>query len=357
MRHVYVSCFLLVFSYTIAYVVSAQSTAPAASTASPAELNERVRVLEENLRFANQGLSKTIDDLLWYQKLSDVAVIDKIRYGSKPPHVIKNPTGQGARNPVVIPAYTFAPRKFASAKKLPLLVFVHDGIHGDFSTLYAHVVRELLDQGYLIIAPEYRGSAGYGGEFYRQIDYGDYENDDVLAGKRWAVENMAQVDPDRVGIIGWSHGGMISLMNIFDHPDDYKVAYAGVPVTDIIARLGYKPQSYRTIFSEATHIGKDPSDNVAEYRRRSPVWNAQKLKTPLLIHTNTNDEDVNVLEVESLINALKAHDKKFEYKIYQDAPGGHSFNRLDTRLARDSRDDICRILARYLTPPAAIRQV
>ncbi len=328
-----------------------QITPPGQTTSAAPDLNERVRMMEENTRFADQGLTKTIDDLLWYQKLGDVAVIDKVLYTSKPPHVIKNPTGQGANNPVVIPAYTFAAKKFASAKKLPLLVMVHDGIHGDFSTLYAHIVRELLDQGYLIIAPEYRGSVGYGGVFYNQIDYGDYENDDVLAGKQWAVENLPQADADRTGIIGWSHGGMISLMNIFDHPDDYKVAYAGVPVTDIIARLGYKPQAYRTIFSEATHIGKDPADNVAEYRRRSPVWNAQKLKTPLLIHTNTNDEDVNVLEVESLINALKAHEKKFEYKIYQDAPGGHSFNRLDTKLARESRGEIYRFLARYLTPP------
>jgi dipeptidyl aminopeptidase/acylaminoacyl peptidase len=345
-----------VFSFLL-QAISYGQTAPPTQTPLPApvDLTERVRMLEENQRFADQGLAKGIDDLLWYQKLGDVAIIDKVRYASKPPHVIKNPTGQGANNPVVIPAYTFVSRKFASAKRLPLLIFVHDGIHGDFSTLYAHVVRELIDQGYMILAPEYRGSVGYGGAFYNQIDYGDYENDDVLAGKRWAVENMPQVDADRVGIIGWSHGGMISLMNIFDHPEDYKVAYAGVPVTDIIARLGYKPASYRTIFSAATHIGKDPSDNVAEYRRRSPVWNAQKLKTPLLIHTNTNDEDVNVLEVESLINALKAHEKKFEYKIYQDAPGGHSFNRLDTKLARESRDEIYKFLAKYLSPPAAVK--
>ena len=346
--------FILLFA-CIGYTANSQTTPPATPAPATPDLNERVRMLEENLRFANQGLSKNVDDLLWYQKLGDVAVIDKVRYTSKPPHVIKNPTGQGANNPVVIPAYTFVSRKFASAKKLPLLIFVHDGVHGDFSTLYAHVVRELIDQGYLIIAPEYRGSVGYGGGFYNQIDYGDYENDDVLAGKKWAVENMPQVDPDRVGIIGWSHGGMITLMNIFDHPEDYKVAYAGVPVSDIIMRLGYKPQQYRTIFSEATHIGKDPSDNVAEYRRRSPVWNAQKLKTPLLIHTNTNDEDVNVMEVESLINALKANDKKFEYKIYQDAPGGHNFNRLDTKLAQDSRVEIYRFLAKYLSPPAAVK--
>jgi dienelactone hydrolase len=80
------------------------------------------------------------------------------------------------------------------------------------------------------------------------------------------------------------------------------------------------------------------------------VWNAQKLQTPLLIHTNTNDEDVNVLEVEELIRALKAEGKKFEYKIYQDAPGGHMFNRLDTKLARESRAEVYKFLAQYLKP-------
>ncbi len=336
---------LLLISKSAIY---AQTSAP-----SPAELNERIQALEDNLQYVNQGLTKTIDDLLWYQKLGDVAIIDKVNYASKPPHVVKNPAAQGANNPVVIPAYTFVPKKFASAKKLPLMMLVHGGVHGDFNTFYAHIVRELLDQGYIVVAPEYRGSTGYGSTFYKQIDYGDYENDDVLAGKRWAIENMPQTDTDHVGIMGWSHGGMITLMNIFDHADEYKVAYAGVPVSDLIARMGYKSEGYRREFSGSNHIGKDAAENVAEYRRRSPVWNAQKLKTPLLIHTNTNDEDVNVLEVESLINALKAADKKFEYKIYQDAPGGHTFNRIDTKLARDSREEVYKFMARYLNPPGA----
>ncbi|AYQ30853.1 S9 family peptidase [Runella sp. SP2] len=319
------------------------------------DLNERVKALEDKLQFMEQGLTKTIDDLLWYEKLGDVAIIDKVRYASKPPHVVRNPTGQGAYNPVVIPAYTFIPKKYAESKKLPLIVLIHGGVHGDFNTFYAHIVREMVEQGYIIIAPEYRGSTGYGSTFYRQIDYGAYENDDVLAGKRWAVENIPQVDAERVGIMGWSHGGMITLMNIFDHPEDYRVAYAGVPVSDLIARMGYKTQSYRNEFSSPNHIGKDAAENVAEYRRRSPLWNAQKLKTPLLIHTNTNDEDVNVLEVEGLINALKANGKKFEYKIYQEAPGGHTFNRIDTKLAKESRQEIYRFLAPHLTPPNPVK--
>ena len=69
----------------------------------------------------------------------------------------------------------------------------------------------------------------------------------------------------------------------------------------------------------------------------------------------TNDEDVNVLEVEGLINALKANGKKFEYKIYQDAPGGHTFNRIDTKLARESREEEYRFLAPHLMPPNAVK--
>ena len=167
-------------------------------------------------------------------------------------------------------------------------------------------------------------------------------------------ENFDFLDPKRVGIMGWSHGGLHTLMNIFEHPDDYQVAYAGVPVSDLVARMGYKTEGYRGLYSADYHIGKSAYEDVNEYRRRSPAWNAHKLETPLLIHTNTNDADVNVLEVEHLIKSLKAEGKEFEYKIYQDAPGGHSFNRLDTRAAKESRREIYRFLAPYLSPPNPI---
>ena len=139
-------------------------------------------------------------------------------------------------------------------------------------------------------------------------------------------------------------------MNIFHHPESYAVAYAGVPVSDLVARMGYKSEGYRATFSGRGNLGKSAEDDVKEYVRRSPVANAAKLAIPLLVHTNTNDEDVNVLEVQHLIAVLKAEGKKFEYKIYQDAPGGHVFNRIDTKLARDSRKEIWAFLAKYLKP-------
>jgi dipeptidyl aminopeptidase/acylaminoacyl peptidase len=290
-------------------------------------------------------IDKKVDDVLWYFRLGDVARIDKHRIVSSAPIRMENATGQGAGNPLVFWAYSFIPKTLSG--KAPLIVFVHGGVHGSFDSMYyTHIVRELLDEGYIVVAPEYRGSTGYGGEFYDQIDYGGAEIDDTRATRNWAVESIPQVDGSRVGIIGWSHGGYHALLNIIRWPDAYKVAYAGVPVSDLVQRMGYKSAGYREIFEK--FIGKQAEDDPMEYRRRSPVYHADKIKTPLLVHTNTSDEDVNVMEVEHLIAALKAAGANFEYKIYENAPGGHAFNRLDTNAARASRREIYAFLARYL---------
>jgi dipeptidyl aminopeptidase/acylaminoacyl peptidase len=296
------------------------------------------------------AVMKQVDDMMWQMKLGDIADVDKVEYTSLPPAHIGNPRAPGAGNPLIIRANTFIPKNLDKTRKQPLIVFAHQGIHANSDTRDAHVFRELVLQGYSIISADYRGSTGYGRGFYQQIDYGGREVDDVFMGMKWMLENYSFLDPQRVGIIGWSHGGLITLMNIFQHPRDFAVAYAGVPASDLVARMGYEPEGYRGLFSAPYHIGKTVRDDVMEYRRRSPVYHAKELQTPLLIHTNTNDEDVNVLEVEHLIEALKAEGKKFEYKIYQDAPGGHYFNRTDTKLARESRLEIWRFLAGYLHP-------
>jgi dipeptidyl aminopeptidase/acylaminoacyl peptidase len=321
----------------------------------PANPDDERASLGQSLSFTEQFLARKIDEQMLFQALSQLAQVDKIRYTGPPPRVAKNPTAPGAKNPVVIPAYTFLPKKYLGGQKLPLVVFAHGGVHGNVGSNYINVLRELLQQGYAVIAPDYRGSTGYGREFWELIDYGGLEIDDVFAGRQFMLENHDNLDPERVGIMGWSHGGLITLMNLFAHPKEFKVGYAGVPVCDLVARMGYAEQAYRDLFSAPYHIGKTVREDIEEYRRRSPAWNADKLQTPLLVHTTTNDEDVNVLEVEHLIQALKATDKKFEHKVYKDAPGGHQFNRLDTKSAKDSRAEVYRFLAKHLNPPNPIK--
>ena len=303
------------------------------------------------------ALEKAVDDVLWYQKVGNAATIDKVYIYGPPRWKVKNETAMGAKNPVKFWTYVFIPKGIDPAKKYPLIVFPHGGVHSNFSTYYTHIIRELIAQQYIVVAAEYRGSTGYGKGHYEKIDYGGLEIEDVFASRNFVIENYDFVDSDRVGIIGWSHGGLISLMNIFNHPEAYKVAFAGVPVSDLIARMGYMTQDYRDLYSADYHIGKTVNEDVEEYKRRSPAWNAEKLKTPLLIHTNTNDDDVNVLEVQHLIKSLKAEGKKFDYEVFQDVPGGHSFDRMDTKQARQIRLKVHQFIARYLKPPKPLNSL
>ena len=330
------------------------------------ELQKEIAALRQqvaNLRFSFRTVSKSIDDVMMYNKLDDVAFIDKVELTGPPMGKEKQKIMKGAAqsfyatNPLRIKTYIFIPKTVDPEKKYPLLVLPHGGVHSNFNTSYAHIVRELIAQEYIVVAPEYRGSTGYGKRFYEAIDYGGKEIQDVNACKDYMLENYDIIDKDRVGILGWSHGGLITLMNLFEYPNSYKVGYAGVPVSDLIARMGYKTQSYRDLYSVDYHIGKTAHEDVEEYRRRSPAWQAHKLQTPLLIHTNTNDSDVNVFEVEHLIKSLKAEGKKFEYEIYKDAPGGHRFDRMDTKKSKEVRLKIYRFLDKHLQAPKPFKDL
>lgn len=340
-----------IFSFAIIWLLFFNASAFAQEKQAKDTVIKVLQQQNEMLRHRLDVVEKMIDDQLWFNKVGDIAFVDKVYLTGPPIRKEKNPTAQGAGNPVKFWAYVFIPKGAKADGKYPLIVLPHGGVHGDFTTYYTHIIRELMAQGYIIVAPEYRGSTGYGRSHYRKIDYGGLEVEDVYASKNYMLENYNIVDKNRVGIIGWSHGGLITLFNIFNHPDDYKVAYAGVPVSDLIARMGYKTQRYRDLYSADYHIGKTAYEDVEEYKRRSPAWNTKKMKnTPLLIHTNTNDPDVNVLEVEHLIKSLKANGKKFHYKIFKDIPGGHSFNRMDSKVAKEIRLDIYKFLATYLKP-------
>lgn len=326
------------------------------------DIYEKIEQVDNNFEYLGHRLDvleKMIDDITWYNKVGDVGYIDKVYMTGPPLAHEPNPTAQGAGNPVKFWSYIFIPKTAENGKKYPLLVFPHGGVHSNLSTYYTHIIRELLTQGYIIVAAEYRGSTGYGASHYRKIDYGGLEIEDVDASRQYMIDNYDIVDKNRIGILGWSHGGLITLHNIFEHPDNYDVAFAGVPVSDLIARMGYKTQNYRDLYSADYHIGKTAYEDVEEYRRRSPAWQAHKYQgTPLLIHTNTNDADVNVLEVEHLIKSLKAEGKKnFQYEIFQDIPGGHSFDRMDHMMAKNIRMNIYRHLNAVLKPDNPFKTV
>src|SRR6516162_1279889 len=159
-------------------VVSVARTQPREPDPPADPMQKRLHNLEESLQFAQDSLKKETNDLMLFRRLEDLAEVDKVRYTGPPARVVKNPTAQGAGNPVVLSAYTFLPKKHLSGPKIPLVVLVHGGIHGHFNSSHIPILRELLRQGYAVVAPEYRGGSGQGKEFWQLIDYGGLEVED-----------------------------------------------------------------------------------------------------------------------------------------------------------------------------------
>src|SRR5262249_4188812 len=132
------------------------------------------------------------------------------------------------------PLVTRGPRAHAA------LVWVHPDIQGHLYEYYIPYVREAVSRGYIVIAPEYRGSIGYGQPFFEALDYGGAEVDDGLSSVDYLKQEVPAADRARLGIIGWSHGGMIPLLGVTREPATFKAAAALVPVTNLFQRLAWK---------------------------------------------------------------------------------------------------------------------
>jgi dienelactone hydrolase len=231
-----------------------------------------------------------------------------------------------------IPVFIFKPLTLKGSKQHPALVWVHPDIRGHLYEYYIPYVREAVARGYVVIAPEYRGSVGYGQAFYDAIDYGGAEVDDVVTAVS-VLKTMPEVDPARIGIIGWSHGGMITMLSIERNPTLFKVAAAMVPVTNLFQRLAWKgvDRQHRAIDPQNRYGGL-PGDSPAldqVYKERSPLFLVDTIQTPVIVHVTKNDQDVNIEEDMQLVDALRARKPDLaETKVYEDPLGGHLFDRM-----------------------------
>src|SRR5215470_18671585 len=137
--------------------------------AEPEEISKRLQRIEENLAHLDAKLSRQANQLLWLQYLGEIAAVDSVTFVGPPPHSSSAPPEVATTpnsNHVVISALTFLPRQRSRFRKMPLAVLAHSEIHGNVATDESlPVVRELVQQGYAVIAPDYRGSSGYGPDF------------------------------------------------------------------------------------------------------------------------------------------------------------------------------------------------
>lgn len=290
--------------------------------------------------FARQIAEKQLTDRLFQTVLGGRMIVRKIAYA-------------GADS-LAIPAYLFAPRD--TTRPHPVILFVHGGVHADFQAAHLGQVRTLVGRGFVVVAPEYRGSTGYGARFYDAIDYGGKEVDDVLAARDYLAHRAPYADLRRLGIMGYSHGGFIALHAVFRHPELFKVVVAHVPVADLLTRMRTHPDAYQQLFVAQPAFGARLEQNPRPYIERSPIAHVRELRTPLLVHAADNDEDVLIAENHALRDSMIAAgmDKRglYTYREFHNPPGGHSFGVLDTDEGRASWAETVMFLEKYLLPGA-----
>jgi dipeptidyl aminopeptidase/acylaminoacyl peptidase len=269
--------------------------------------------------YARQMTQKRRTDSIYTARSRNVMEFRKITYKSR-------------ADGMTVPAYLFAPLTKRGTKGHAAMIWVHGGVHGDWGTSMFPFVREAVQRGYVVITPDYRGSTGHGEAHHKAIDYGGKEVDDVISAVDF-LKTLPYVDQDRLGMMGWSHGGFITAHTLFRDSHEFKAGAAIVPVTNLIMRLSYRGPGYARSFSTQKELQGLPHEQLAEYTRRSPVFHAEKLKVPMLVHVATNDQDVHYIEDVQMVHTLRSLKPDLaETKIYVDpAPWGssvgHAFSR------------------------------
>jgi len=208
-----------------------------------------------------------------------------------------------------VPAWLFVPKNLDRTKKHPAIVWIHgDGVNQNYDgwhvqrnyAVYYSMHQYLLQQGYVVIAPDYRGSIGYG-RAWREGVYMDVGGKD--AKDAWMAANylktLGYVDTDRVGVWGLSYGGFFTLIAVTDQP---KLFRAAVDVAGVVDYAMYYEDPYHGGWT-ASRIGT-PAEHPDVYANASPLSHVDRLEHPLLILHGTSDVNVPYLHSVRLIDEL-----------------------------------------------------
>ncbi len=240
-----------------------------------------------------------------------------------------------------IEGWIIKPIDFKPGKKYPMILKAHGGPNAQYGTSFNHEFQLLAAEGYVVLYTNPRGSSGYGYEFGRAIwrGWGNKDLKDVVAGVDFVI-NQGYVDPERIGISGWSYGGMMTNFGIV-WTDRFKAAVSGAGVADYFGSYGYDDER---IYWE-TELGL-PWENFELYRKLSPIKDVKNVKTPTLFMCGQNDYRCPLPESEKMYLSLKRLGVDTELIIY---PGeSHGISRLDFRVDRLKR--IIQWFNKYLQP-------
>ncbi len=207
-----------------------------------------------------------------------------------------------------------------AGKPGPTIIYIHGGPFAEVSDSWSVMMASLVVSGYNVVAPNYRGSTGYGEEFRRLIigDVGGGEFMDVVYANKWARENGIA---SKIAIMGYSYGGYMTLYALGREPDIWDCGVAGAAVADWEEMYNISDALFRN-FIEIMFAGKKEL-----YKERSPITYAEKLKVPICIIQPQNDTRTPLKPIINYIQKLMEHGKTFELHVIPDM--GHIIVKMD----------------------------
>lgn len=225
-----------------------------------------------------------------------------------------------------IPNILWKPHQATSTARAPALVWVHGGPGGQTTRAHSAVIQYLANHGYVVLGINNRGSSGYGKTFFAADDgkHGREPLWDTVAAKQY-LQSLDYVDPDRIGIIGGSYGGYMTVAALAFKPDEFKAGVDIFGVTNWVRTLESIPPYWE---SQREALYKEIGNPVTQRDHlvaTSPLFHADKITKPLMVLQGANDPRVIKPESDEIVAAVKKNGVPVEYVVFDDE--GHGFRK------------------------------
>jgi dipeptidyl aminopeptidase/acylaminoacyl peptidase len=226
---------------------------------------------------------------------------------------IRFPSTRGA----TVEAFLYRPVGAEAGKRYPTLLRLHGGPVSQYEWRFDFETQLFAANGYAVVLPNPRGSSGYGSRFARAIfaDWGNADFNDVMAATDQVVR-MGVADPDRLGVGGWSYGGILTDY-VITKSTRFKGAITGA--SEVLYTSNYGHDHYQNLWEIELGL---PWRNQKAWDRISPYWSVEKITTPTLIMGGERDWNVPIMNSEQLYQALRRLGRTTELVVYPGQPHG-----------------------------------
>jgi dipeptidyl aminopeptidase/acylaminoacyl peptidase len=257
------------------------------------------------------------------------------------PYLVHYPSRDGKWT---ISAFLYVPYNMARNGQNAAIVYIHGGPTAQTLNSFNRFIQFAVNQGYMVLAPNYRGSTGYGKEFQQAdlFDMGGGDLQDILAGVDW-IKQTGHLDPKKIAVMGGSYGGYLSMMAVTKAPEVWAAGVPIVPFVDWFTEIENEDPELRE--GDLATMG-DPVKNKALYEDRSPINFVDKIKVPLLLLAGGHDPRCPKSETQQVVDAIKKRGGTVDYKIYDNE--GHGFARVENQI--DAYKRVANFLLAHVVP-------